>query len=378
METTETPVGIMATSNAPASYPIEWMVEPYLHCEDGYLYNPLTDKTLGIQEVGYHELRSVLDKEVAVAQVISLDLQLKLAEAGWLVPPSPRLDQRFRLKYVSLEAHTVCNQSCFFCPVSVAPREAHFMPSEQYRDIVHQLADYRDTIEAVFMLSYNEPTLDRRFVEQVALLKANGLPPAINTNATGLTPQRVDALLEMGGVRYLSVNLSTLSASRYEHDRGKDQLDLVLRNLDYLKDLPVADQMDVAVLGTGDLTHKFEFWRISHHFRGSRLQVKFFKVMDRAGFLDVGLKVVSTSVRLCGCENVGSRPLQHLHITPHGQCVMCCQDYQARHLVGDLNRQTVAEVLVGPEMAQVRRWTYGLDDAPADFLCRRCIFARIR
>ncbi|HND19648.1 MAG TPA: hypothetical protein PLB18_09755, partial [Acidobacteriota bacterium] len=164
METTETPVGIMATSNAPASYPIEWMVEPYLHCEDGYLYNPLTDKTLGIQEVGYHELRSVLDKEVAVAQVISLDLQLKLAEAGWLVPPSPRLDQRFRLKYVSLEAHTVCNQSCFFCPVSVAPREAHFMPSEQYRDIVHQLADYRDTIEAVFMLSYNEPTLDRRFV----------------------------------------------------------------------------------------------------------------------------------------------------------------------------------------------------------------------
>ena len=80
--------------------------------------------------------------------------------------------------------------------------------------------------------------------------------------------------------------------------------------------------------------------------------------------------------RLCGCDNVGSRPLEHLHITPYGKCVFCCEDYDENYVVGDLTAQTVGEVLGGPEIAQLRRWTYGQEDAPDDFICRRCIFAR--
>ena len=36
----------------------------------------------------------------------------------------------------------------------------------------------------------------------------------------------------------------------------------------------------------------------------------------------------------------------------------------------------VAEVLEGPEIAKMRRWVYGLEDAPEDFICRGCIYAR--
>jgi len=81
---------------------------------------------------------------------------------------------------------------------------------------------------------------------------------------------------------------------------------------------------------------------------------------------------------LAGCDNLGSRPLQHLHITPHGKCLLCCEDYDEQHVVGDLNTSTVAEVLAGPEIARLRRWVYGLEEAPADFMCRKCIFARAR
>jgi hypothetical protein len=35
----------------------------------------------------------------------------------------------------------------------------------------------------------------------------------------------------------------------------------------------------------------------------------------------------------------------------------------------------VAEVLGGERIAQMRRWAYGVEDAPDDFLCRRCEFA---
>jgi hypothetical protein len=46
--------------------------------------------------------------------------------------------------------------------------------------------------------------------------------------------------------------------------------------------------------------------------------------------------------------------------------------------VGDLTRESVHQVLTGPAMARLRRWVYGLEKAPADFICRGCTFALTR
>ena len=78
---------------------------------------------------------------------------------------------------------------------------------------------------------------------------------------------------------------------------------------------------------------------------------------------------------LRGCENLGSRPLEHIHITAAGRVVFCCEDYDEVHTAGDLTRETVDDVLSGDEIARLRRWAYGVEDAPADFICRNCLFA---
>ena len=226
------------------------------------------------------------------------------------------------------------------------------------------------------MVHYNEPTADRLFLDRLAVLGRHGLPAAILTNGTGLTPRRVDAILEMGGIHHLSVNLSTLDRSRYARDRQGDHLDLVLRHLDYVKDRPLAPQMEIVVLGRGDEDHKKDFAQISARFGDSRFAVKQYEVMNRAGNVPLGLRPSEPYQKLCGCEQTGSRPLQWVHITPHGKCVLCCQDYHDKYVVGDLHRETLDEVLSGPLMARMRRWVYGLEEAPDDFICRDCIYAR--
>jgi MoaA/NifB/PqqE/SkfB family radical SAM enzyme len=351
-------------------------LNPFLHHGPDRFYDPLTDRTLLQEDPAFAGLLAVT-AGVGVETLPDADRR-RLAAEGWLLPAEDDPSHRFLLKYVSLEAHTVCNQACYFCPVSIAPREDYFMPTELYERIVGELAAWRDTIEAVFMINYNEPTADRRFVEQVRAIRAAGLPPAVLTNGTGLTPQRIDALIEMGGLRYLSINLSTLDRERYRKDRGGDHLEMVLRYLDYAKDKPVAEEMDMIVLGTGDENHRRDFAEISERFAGSRFQMKSYEVMDRAGYLQIGLKPALPIQRLCGCDNIGSRPLQHLHITPRGQCVLCCEDYDAKYVVGDLTRESVRDVLTGPTLAQMRRWAYGVEEAPRDFLCRGCSFAITR
>jgi pyruvate-formate lyase-activating enzyme len=367
------------------------VLDPFLQVRDGQIDNPITGRALARagddhdDDVRHHRNDDDDDDYAALSLLLNGGARVDeiaparrtaLARDGWLVEPHPDLARRFRLRIVTIETHTACNQSCSFCPVSIEPRDADTMPDALFQEIVRQLAAFRGTLEGVFFSGYNEPTLDPHFVERCARLLAAGLPVAVNTNATGLTPARVDKLADEGMLRLLSVNLSTLDRGRYAHDRGRDHLELVLRNLDYARDRPVADEMTIAVLGTGDAAHRDDFEAVRTRFAGSRFEVRFHEVMDRAGLLPIGLRPAESEPRaLRGCENLGSRPLQHLHITAAGQCVFCCEDYDERYVVGDLRTTSILDVLRGDELARLRRWSHGMDDAPDDFTCRRCIFA---
>ena len=340
---------------------------PFLHIDADRVYNPLTD-------------RALTPADAAFARVLEFNgaPDAELARDGWLVDADADPSRDYRLKIVSLETMTTCNQKCYFCPVSIAPREDFAMPTAFFERLVGELTAFRDTLESVFLQSYNEPTLDKRFVEQCRTLFDAKLPVAVLSNGSGLTPAKVDALIEHGPLRYLCINLSTLDRHRYKEERGEDHLPAVLRNLDYLRDLPLAQQMNMVVLGTGDDKHRRDFDEIRARFAGSRFEVQYHVVMDRAGWLEVGLKPLDKHRKLAGCDNVGSRPIQHLHITPHGKCVLCCEDYDENYVVGDLTKNTIAEVLRGDELAKMRRWVYGLEEAPDDFMCRSCVFAKTR
>jgi sulfatase maturation enzyme AslB (radical SAM superfamily) len=338
------------------------------------VYNPLADRLLSGEEPGHTEVRRLLSGELQV-EALETEVREALARDRWLLPEGEDGSRAYRLKFISLEAHTVCNQACFFCPVSIAPREKHFMPTELYERILDQLSAHSETIEGVFMINYNEPTVDPRFVDQVRAIHARGLPAAVLTNATGLTPRRVDELCELGGLRYLSVNLSTLDREKYQRERGVDQAELVAKHLDYAATRPLAQYMEIVVLGEEDPSHGGAFAEIRARYEGTRFLVVSRRLMDRAGYLDVGDTASLRGRRLGGCQNSGSRPLQHLHITAHGKCVLCCEDYDERYVVGDLSSQPLEEVLTSEEFTRLRRWAYGIDEAPDDFICRNCVFA---
>lgn len=343
-----------------------WAVNPFLHYEPSRVYNPMTDRELPLGGAEYGRFRAFLDGG---------DVDEVLVRDGWIVRSNEDLSRRSLLKIVSLETMTTCNQKCYFCPVSIAPREDEAMPPDLFDKIVQQLRDYK--LDGVFLQSYNEPTIDKRFVEHCAQLFAAGLPVAVLSNGTGLTPAKVDELMRLGTLRYLCINLSTMDRERYAKDRGGDHLNVVLRNLDSMKNLAVAQQMRIIVLGAMDEVHQKDFDAIRDRYAGSRFEVAIYRATDRAGWLSTGHHV-EPKKKLAGCDLLGSRPIQHLHITPRGRCILCCQDYDEVHVVGDLNAMSVREVLEGDEMARMRRWVYGIEDAPDDFMCRTCEWALTR
>src|SRR5262245_4540554 len=92
---------------------LPWGLNPFLHVGEDRVYHPLTDRTLDAADGDYATLRAAVEGLLPPAEMAA-EAQRRLAEAGWLVPAASAPERLFRLKYVSLEAHTVCNQACYF------------------------------------------------------------------------------------------------------------------------------------------------------------------------------------------------------------------------------------------------------------------------
>jgi glycosyltransferase involved in cell wall biosynthesis len=331
-------------------------VDPYLHLRQDQVYSPILDRALRPSDWGYREVAALVRNDL-VLEALPSTTRDALRDEGWLVADEPAMSHRFRLRYVSIKAHATGDRVDDSWPAA-----ERAMPDELYARIVRELSDYRETIEAVFVLDDDGAVADPRLVDRVRQLRSEGLRPAVVTDARRLTPERVDALVDAGGLRFLSVSLCT--------PEGTDDDDLALRHLDHARTCPVAVDTDLVVVGRGDARHRQHFERVRRRFADSRLDVTYREIVDHAAIVP--------HRRLCGCENVGSRPLQHLHVTPDGLCVMCSEDASERFPVGDLTKESVAEVLAGSAFARVRRWAYGLETPPDDFTCRRCTFARTR
>jgi len=365
------PVGVLERDNWVSPSPAPSSPSPYVHDRGTELYSPLSGATLPKGGEAHLALTRIAAGEDPDAHAAVLE---HLRAARFLIEDVESETRRSRLLYVSLETCTSCNHRCPFCPVSVAPREMEVMSQELFASIVEQVAAMGEEGVVVFLSNYNEPTVDPLFEERCRLLFEKGLPVTILTNASHFTPDRAERLEALGRFRYIGVNLPTLDPERYFQLHGTKDLARVLANVDAMHARSLADETAIVVLGDEDDAHRRDVEEITARFGPKGWTVKPFKIRSRPSS-GTYVPQPPPKKKLRGCELMGSRPFEHLHVTATAKAVLCCQDYYEHLTVGDLKTQTVAQLLGGDTMARLRKWTYGVEEAPADFLCRSCEFA---
>ena len=218
-------------------------INPFLHHSESGIYNPLTNQNLDSGDKNFGVLRNFR------GLITSLDVDESLFRGGFVLDVETDPSHHYLLKYVSIETHTVCNHKCYFCPVSIHTRDRHFMDWALFERIAQELSEEHSDIEGVFLNGYNEPTIDPNFLDQVRLLKNLGIDVAVNSNGSGLHPKTTDALLSVGGLEYLCINLSTLDESKFAKDRQVNHLDTIVRNLDYMANKSLAMDLNIVVFG---------------------------------------------------------------------------------------------------------------------------------
>ncbi|UQI49679.1 radical SAM protein (plasmid) [Streptomyces sp. HU2014] len=283
---------------------------------------------------------------------------------NWLQAPG-QLCRDYRLVSGEIEVTAHCNWGCRFCPVATDPKPRQTMPMDLFKEIAAKLGEV-STIDYVTFQFFNEPTLDKHFIQRVEVLARHGMQLALYTNASALSQDKIDALRHHGVLRHLIVNMPSADPEEFAQLTGSRSYRHTVHNLGQAID--AGFRVQVVVNGVGErLVRNLD--TVNRLYRPLGVEVYPSMTCDRAG--DVGgdyAQEVRVEGRLNGC----GWPVQHANISVRGDLFLCCNDYYQREVFGNIRDGSIHDLMTSEAAVRLRRRVFGVDDAPDDFLCRRC------
>lgn len=228
---------------------------------------------------------------------------------------------------VSIETNSRCNLRCRTCPNKDRERPFAELPTPVFMRVIHELArlGYAGVIAPHF---YNEPLMDLRIIELMRLARAN-LPMArirLFSNFTLMTPETYRSL-------YPYVNEFVVTVDEPAIRKAVEKLAAALTPPERAKILARSlEQIGMS---------------------------------NRAGLVDV---VHEKMRRPENCMFA----LHHVDIDAFGDVHLCCNDYESKAVLGNVNTQSLQEIWYGQEYQSLRQ-AFAAGEYP-HAICRDCLW----
>ncbi len=283
-------------------------------------------------------------------------------EKSLLVENTSQPFKKFHLRSADIEICSHCNLRCSFCPVSLDPLPAHFMSDGDFETIIKKLAPYR--LEWITLNHYNEPLLDKGFLNKLKILKNYRQKLLLFTNGVLLNAKVADALVEFGRYQVV-INIPTIENDKYKSITGIPLAQNLKGNI--VSAISKGLKTKISVNGTIEEA-KREKKKILEYF-GDGVDVFVNITHDRAGIHKNGTIGTGTwTQKLGGC----SRILQILHVGVGGEIFLCYHDYKKEHILGNILKSSVQEVMESVVATSLRKQIFGVED-PSGLICNKCI-----
>lgn len=268
---------------------------------------------------------------------------------------------------LQIESTNACNLRCVMCPRQAMTRPVGFMDLRLFRKIIDETVP----LDHVWLHHFGEPLLHPRIEEMIAYAKeANIRQVGISTNATLLTSDRWDALIE-SGLDHLIISVDGIREA-YDRLRVGGNWDEIYRNITGFMEARGLGKpktwIQIIDMPGVDISGALDFWGpVAEELSIDRIDVKKF---------DTWANQVEAIRRIRSKETVSPRePCPFLWavmvVCWDGICVPCCRDYDAKVKLGNANGEGMLGIFNGPLYGELRRaQNEGDFDNP---LCRDCV-----
>jgi MoaA/NifB/PqqE/SkfB family radical SAM enzyme len=259
---------------------------------------------------------------------------------------------------IQIQTQTGCNADCIFCPYgATAESQPHGkMEWDLFCKIVDESAHYR--VRRISPYLMNEPFVDRDIFRRIRYInEANPRAKVIiTTNGSLLTPGVVEQILDLGGgLHELAISIQGIDPEAYEKTmRGGLRFDRTMANVEHLLSEMLRRQttrpalwitmVDTEVI---DARKAVEYWRS----RG--VNARYTMLENRGGNI-VDAQSYAHHEQMDYFSDC-TRLFKQAYIKFNGDLVLCCTDYEAKIILGNVRDKSLYEVWNGEVASEIRR-----------------------
>lgn len=266
-------------------------------------------------------------------------------------------------RLIGLELTNHCDLECVMCPQPQQTRDMGLMKEEFFRKVIDEV---RGKSEFMYLFGMGESLLHPKFFEMADYAVDAGLSTALSTNLSFLDEERSYKLLR-SGIDFITLAIDGTTKETYESIRVGGDFD---KNLERTKRfLLMKNEM-------GSKAHvDIQFIQMDQNKTQANLVAELFTEEERSAINNFRVKPVFDS------PSIVKDVIQHKHpcyflwstmdIKWDGKVSMCCMDYDAKVVVGNLNEESVYEVWNSEGMVDLRDRHKRLDYKSMP-ICEKC------
>ena len=283
-----------------------------------------------------------------------------------------------KLKAIEIQTVSCCNSQCIVCPwIRIKDSVPVQSMSDRTWNKVLEGIGALDP-EIIYPYNNNEPLLDKKMESRI--LDIRSVSPCseieLSTNGLLLTGKlseflvnRVDSIL-ISLFGYDETSNSELMGKGMSYNRIKQNI-LTLKKINEENGskciISVAKLFDCPYISNDDVLKDWIFWE------DEGINMIFYKFIDRSTRAG-DFNQRDSTVKPCGCDF--NRHHKSTFIRYNGDVNFCCHDWRNEYVTGNLNANSLIEIINGEKYSQIRGMVDGTVASDTGFLCRKCFHCK--
>ena len=281
-----------------------------------------------------------------------------------------------KLKVIEIQTISNCNSHCIVCPWIKIKDSVTKLNMSEY--VWSKVLEGISMLKPEIMIPYmnNEPLLDKDIASRIHDLRSLNEKAQIEFSTNGLLlseksssflVNHADIILIslfgsdeisntrlMGeGMSYQKIKQNILNLKKAKEDSGSQSIINIVK----LKNNPFLSNNIV--------------WADSSFWESEGIDIRYYSFVDRSGTVgDFKQRENSKIPRGCALNRHNERTYIH----SNGDVCFCCHDWRREYLMGNLNENSLIEIVNGEQYKRIRDMVDGVAASDDNFLCRKCLF----
>jgi len=264
---------------------------------------------------------------------------------------------------VTIEPNNICNLKCIMCPYKDSKRKKETMIMPLFKKIVNEAAELK--CGEIHLTQYNEPFTDKLIFERIRYIRDKGMKSSFYSNAMLLNRKMRNKLLDTPP-DWVRFSVDSVNKKNFEEIRKGANFEKVVGNIIRLyKERNERNQKlpKIEVFFTVLDKNKDEGKIFLNFWRGKCDFASLYPADSRGSkkYVTVNYK----NLKSYPCFNP-----KRVLILSNGKVVLCCVDIDGKIVLGDMNKQTLKEILNSKKYKEI--YNSQLNRTCNIDMCRNC------